>query len=120
MKLNSVHINIQHNMHKNLTTGVARSKFLPFFGKFINSKSKIQAHYKVKKNRSDNNQNPTMGNLKNLPISSLSNNGQPRNLTKQTRSRPINQTNQKVQKHSTVQTHQQIQSQPISWIKTPL
>lgn len=61
-----------------------------------------------------------MGNLKNLPISSLSNNGQPRNLTKQTRSRPINQTNQKVQKHSTVQTHQQIQSQPIFWIKTPL
>jgi len=52
MKLNSVHINIQPNKHKNINNRRCKIKVSPFFsGKFINSKSKIQAHYKVKKKK---------------------------------------------------------------------
>lgn len=58
--------------------------------------------------------------LKNLPISSISNNGQSGQLTQQARRRSINQTHQKEQKHSAVQAHQQIQAQPTSRIEAPL
>jgi hypothetical protein len=58
--------------------------------------------------------------LKNLPISSFSNNGQSGQLTQQARRRPINQTHQKEQKHSAVQAHQQIQAQPTFRIEAPL
>lgn len=58
--------------------------------------------------------------LKNLPISSISNNGQSGQLTQQARRRPINQTNQKEQKDSAVQAHQQIQAQPTFRIEAPL
>ncbi|GER32845.1 ribonuclease 3 [Striga asiatica] len=55
-----------------------------------------------------------------LPISSLSHEGQSRNLSKQTRSRAINQANQEEQKHSTIKAHHQIQTHPILGIKSPL
>ena len=57
---------------------------------------------------------------KNLPISSIGNNGQSGQLAQQARRRPINQTHKKEQKHSAIQAHQQIQPQPTSWIKAPL
>lgn len=55
-----------------------------------------------------------------MPLSSFSNNRQSGHLTKQARRRAVNQTHQEKQKHSTIQTHHQIQAQPISWTKTPL
>lgn len=52
MKLNSVHTNIQHNKHKYINTRRCEIKVSPlFFGKFIKSKSRLQAHYKEKKKR---------------------------------------------------------------------
>lgn len=58
--------------------------------------------------------------LKNLPISSISNNGQSGQLTQQARRRSINQTHKKEQEHSAVQAHQQIQANPTSRIEAPL
>lgn len=57
---------------------------------------------------------------KNLPLSSLSHDGQPGQLPKKARGGPINQTHQKEQKHSTIQTHDQIQAQPISGAEASL
>ena len=59
-------------------------------------------------------------NSHNLPISSISNNGQSRDLPQQARRWPINQTNQKKQKHSAIQAHHQIQPQSPSRIEAPL
>lgn len=62
--------------------------------------------------------NKTEFHSKNLPISCISNNRQPRQLSQNARRRAINQTNQQKQKHSAIQTHHQIQPNPTFWIKT--
>ncbi|KAL6999121.1 beta-amylase [Sarracenia purpurea var. burkii] len=53
-------------------------------------------------------------------MSSFSDDRQSGELTKQARRRSVNQTNQKVQKHSAIQTHHQIQTKTIFGIERPL
>nr|VDD21365.1 unnamed protein product [Brassica oleracea] len=55
-----------------------------------------------------------------LPISSISNNGQPRGQTKQASRESIDQTDKQEEEHCAVQTHHHIQTKPISGIKAPL
>lgn len=57
---------------------------------------------------------------KDLPISSISDNGQPRNQTKQASRKTIDQRDKQEEEHSAVQTHHHIQTKPISGVEAPL
>lgn len=55
-----------------------------------------------------------------MPISSISNNGQPRDLTKQASRESVDQRDKQEEEHCAVQTHHHIQTKPICGIEAPL